>query len=262
MVRFDVITLFPELVQVIAQHGIPRRAAEAGLCSLTTWNPRDYTQDRHRTVDDRPFGGGPGMLMKVAPLRAAIAAARAVAPDGHRVVALTPQGRRVDQAEVNRLARLPGVVLVCGRYEGMDERVLQADVDEELSLGDFVLSGGEPAAMALMDAVIRQLPGALGHEQSAVQDSFMAGLLDCPHYTRPEWVEERGVPDVLLSGNHKEIERWRLQQALTRTWQRRPELLAVRRMTEAERRLLETAHEECVVELGKRTANDESKMRT
>lgn len=260
--RFDVISLFPELVWAIAEHGIPRRASEAGLWQLATWNPRDFTEDRHRTVDDRPFGGGPGMLMKVAPLRSAIAAARAVAPKGHRVIALTPQGRRVDQAEVNRLARLSGIVLVCGRYEGMDERVLEADVDEELSLGDFVLSGGEPAAMALMDAVIRQLPGALGHEQSAVQDSFMTGLLDCPHYTRPEWVEERGVPEVLLSGNHKEIERWRLQQALVRTWRRRPELLAVRRMTEAERRLLEAVHDACADEAGKRTANDESKMRT
>jgi tRNA (guanine37-N1)-methyltransferase len=260
--QIDVITLFPELVAVIAEHGIPRRAVEAGLFSLGLWNPRDFTHDRHRTVDDRPFGGGPGMLMKVEPLRAAIAAARAAAPVGHRVIALTPQGRRVDQAEVNRLARLPGMILVCGRYEGMDERVLEADVDEELSLGDFVLSGGEPAAMALIDAVIRQLPGALGHEQSAVQDSFMAGLLDCPHYTRPEMVEERGVPQVLLGGNHKEIERWRLQQALTRTWRRRPELLAVRRMTEAERRLLEAGHDECVVDAGKRTANDESKMRT
>jgi tRNA (guanine37-N1)-methyltransferase len=260
--QIDVITLFPELVQVIAEHGIPRRAIEAGLCSLMLWNPRDFTHDRHRTVDDRPFGGGPGMLMKVEPLRLAIAAAREKAPAGHRVIALTPQGRRIDQAEINRLARLPGMILVCGRYEGMDERVLEADVDEELSLGDFVLSGGEPAAMALIDAVIRQLPGALGHEQSAVQDSFMTGLLDCPHYTRPEWVETRGVPEVLLSGHHKEIERWRLQQALTRTWRRRPELLAVRRMTEAERRLLEAGHDECAAEAGKRTANDESKMRT
>ena len=260
--QIDVITLFPELVQVIAEHGIPRRATEAGLCSLMLWNPRDFTHDRHRTVDDRPFGGGPGMLMKVEPLRLAIAAARAKAPAGHRVIALTPQGRRIDQAEVNRLARLPGMILVCGRYEGMDERVLETDVDEELSLGDFVLSGGEPAAMALIDAVIRQLPGALGHEQSAVQDSFMTGLLDCPHYTRPERVDERGVPEVLLGGNHKEIERWRLQQALTRTWRRRPELLAVRRMTEAERRLLEAGHDECAAEAGKRTANDESKMRT
>ena len=260
--KIEVITLFPELVHSIAGYGIPRRAVEAGLCSLMTWNPRDFTHDRHKTVDDRPFGGGPGMLMKVAPLRDAIQAARAAAPTGHRVIALTPQGRRINQAEVNRLARLPGMILVCGRYEGMDGRVLETDVDEELSLGDFVLSGGEPAAMALIDAVIRQLPGALGHEQSAVQDSFMTDLLDCPHYTRPEWVEERGVPQVLLGGNHKEIERWRLQQALTRTWRRRPELLAVRRMTEAERRLLEAAHEECADEAGKRTANDESKMRT
>ncbi|HES76456.1 MAG TPA: tRNA (guanosine(37)-N1)-methyltransferase TrmD [bacterium] len=260
--QIDVITLFPELVQVIAEHGIPRRAIEAGLSSLMLWNPRDFTHDRHRTVDDRPFGGGPGMLMKVESLRLAIAAARVRAPAGHRVIALTPQGRRIDQAEINRLACLPGMILVCGRYEGMDERVLEADVDEELSLGDFVLSGGEPAAMALIDAVIRQLPGALGHEQSAVQDSFMTGLLDCPHYTRPEWVETRGVPEVLLSGHHKEIERWRLQQALTRTWRRRPELLAVRRMTEAERRLLEAGHDECAAEAGKRTANDESKMRT
>ncbi len=259
--QIEVVTLFPELVRVIGEHGIPRRALEAGLVSLGLWNPRDYTHDRHRTVDDRPFGGGPGMLMKVAPLREAIHAARAAVPQGSPVIALTPQGRRVDQAEVNRLARLPGMVLVCGRYEGMDERVLEADVDEELSLGDFVLSGGEPAAMALIDAVIRQLPGALGHAESAVQDSFMAGLLDCPHYTRPEVVEGRGVPEVLLSGHHKEIERWRLKQALERTWRRRPELLAVRRMTEGERRLLEGSHEECGIDLCKPTASDESKMR-
>lgn len=259
--QIEVVTLFPELVRVIGEHGIPRRALEAGLVSLGLWNPRDYTHDRHRTVDDRPFGGGPGMLMKVAPLREAIHAARAAVPQGSPVIALTPQGRRVDQAEVNRLARLPGMVLVCGRYEGMDERVLEADVDEELSLGDFVLSGGEPAAMALIDAVIRQLPGALGHAESAVQDSFMAGLLDCPHYTRPEVVEGRGVPGVLLSGHHKEIERWRLKQALERTWRRRPELLAVRRMTEGERRLLEGSHEECGIDLCKPTASDESKMR-
>jgi len=261
MMQIEVVTLFPELVRVIGEHGIPRRALEAGLVSLGLWNPRDYTHDRHRTVDDRPFGGGPGMLMKVAPLREAIHAARAAVPQGSPVIALTPQGRRVDQAEVNRLARLPGMVLVCGRYEGMDERVLEADVDEELSLGDFVLSGGEPAAMALIDAVIRQLPGALGHAESAVQDSFMAGLLDCPHYTRPEVVEGRGVPGVLLSGHHKEIERWRLKQALERTWRRRPELLAVRRMTEGERRLLEGSHEECGIDLCKPTASDESKMR-
>ncbi|MEO1751522.1 tRNA (guanosine(37)-N1)-methyltransferase TrmD [Thiofaba sp. EF100] len=259
--QIEVVTLFPELVRVIAEHGIPRRAREAGLVHLGLWNPRDYTHDRHRTVDDRPFGGGPGMLMKVAPLRDAIHAARAAAPQGSPVIALTPQGRRVDQAEVNRLARLPGMVLVCGRYEGMDERVLEMDVDEELSLGDFVLSGGEPAAMALIDAVIRQLPGALGHAESAVQDSFMAGLLDCPHYTRPEVVDGRGVPEVLLSGHHKEIERWRLKQALERTWRRRPELLAVRRMTEGERRLLEGSHEECGIDLCKPTASDESKMR-
>ncbi|MEF3193794.1 MAG: tRNA (guanosine(37)-N1)-methyltransferase TrmD [Halothiobacillaceae bacterium] len=259
--RIEVVTLFPELVRVIGEYGIPRRALEAGLVSLGLWNPRDYTHDRHRTVDDRPFGGGPGMLMKVAPLRDAIHAARTAAPQGSPVIALTPQGRRMDQAEVNRLARLPGMVLVCGRYEGMDERVLEMDVDEELSLGDFVLSGGEPAAMALIDAVIRQLPGALGHAESAVQDSFMAGLLDCPHYTRPEVVEGRGVPKVLLSGHHKEIERWRLKQALERTWRRRPELLAVRRMTEDERRLLEVSHEECGIDLCKPTASDESKMR-
>ncbi len=259
--QIEVVTLFPELVRVIGEHGIPRRALKAGLVSLGLWNPRDYTHDRHRTVDDRPFGGGPGMLMKVAPLREAIHAAREAVPQGSPVIALTPQGRRVDQAEVNRLARLPGMVLVCGRYEGMDERVLEMDVDEELSLGDFVLSGGEPAAMALIDAVIRQLPGALGHAESAVQDSFMAGLLDCPHYTRPEVVEGRGVPEVLLSGHHKEIERWRLKQALERTWRRRPELLAVRRMTEGERRLLEGSHEECGIDLCKPTASDESKMR-
>lgn len=242
--HIEVVTLFPEMVEAIIRYGIPRRAYEAGLFVLGMKNPRDFTHDRHRTVDDRPFGGGPGMLMKVAPLRDAIRAARRALPEGSPVIALTPQGRRVDQVEVNRLAKLAGIALVCGRYEGMDERVLEADVDMELSLGDFVLSGGEPAAMALIDAIVRQLPGALGHAESAVQDSFMAGLLDCPHYTRPEWVEGRGVPDVLLSGHHQEIERWRLGQALERTWRRRPELLAVRRMTEVERRLLEASYDE------------------
>ncbi|MEW6444957.1 MAG: tRNA (guanosine(37)-N1)-methyltransferase TrmD [Pseudomonadota bacterium] len=259
--RIEVVTLFPDLIQAIGEHGIPRRACEAGLVSIVCRNPRDFTDDPRRTVDDRPFGGGPGMLMKVAPLRDAIHAARAALPQGSRVIALTPQGRRIDQAVVNRLALLPGMALVCGRYEGMDERVLESDVDEELSLGDFVLSGGEPAAMALIDAVIRLLPGALGHAESAVQDSFMTGLLDCPHYTRPEAVEGRGVPEALLSGHHKEIERWRLKQALARTWRRRPELLAVRRMTEEERRLLEASHEECGDKNGKLTANDDSKMR-
>lgn len=261
MYIIEVVTLFPELVQAIGEYGIPRRAREAGLVSLGYQNPRDYTTDRHRTVDDRPFGGGPGMLMKVGPLRQAIQAARGRVPTGSPVIALTPQGKRIEQTEVNRLARLPGMVLVCGRYEGMDERILEMDVDEELSLGDFVLSGGEPAAMALIDAVIRQLPGALGHVDSAAQDSFMAGLLDCPHYTRPEVVEGHGVPEVLLSGNHKEIERWRLKQALARTWQRRPELLAVRRMTEQERRLLEEAHATSTFNPCKPTAGDESKMR-
>ena len=236
--RFDVVTLFPELLQLIRGQGVTGRALERGMVELESWNPRDYTHDVHRTVDDRPYGGGPGMVMKVEPLRAAIESARAAAPDS-RVAYLSPQGRVLDQAGVREIARRPGLILVAGRYEGVDERLLERHVDEEWSIGDYVLSGGELPALVLMDAVIRLLPGVLGHSDSAEQDSYSDGLLDCPHYTRPEEIEGLRVPPVLQGGNHEAIRRWRLQQALGRTWLRRPELLQRRQLTDEERQLLE-----------------------
>ncbi len=236
--RFDVVSLFPELFGILRGQGVTGRALERGQAELRLWNPRDYTVDVHRTVDDRPYGGGPGMVMLVEPLRAAIADARAAAPDS-RVAYLSPQGRVLDQAGARELARRPGLILLAGRYEGVDERLVERYVDEEWSIGDYVLSGGELAAMVLMDAVIRLLPGVLGHAESARQDSHTDGLLDCPHYTRPEQIEGMTVPDVLLSGNHEAIRLWRLQQALGRTWQRRPDLLKNRELTEEESRLLE-----------------------
>jgi tRNA (guanine37-N1)-methyltransferase len=236
-VRFDVVTLFPEMFQA-ARLGVTGRAIERGQVDLKLWNPRDYTRDVHHTVDDRPYGGGPGMVMKVEPLRAAILDARRAAP-GSRVAHLSPQGRRFDQAAARELAGRGGLVLIAGRYEGIDERLIGRWVDEEWSIGDYVLSGGELAAMVLMDVVIRLLPGVLGHEDSAAQDSYMAGLLDCPHYTRPEEIDGMRVPAVLLGGNHAEIRRWRLKQALGRTWERRPDLLAHRELSGEERRLLD-----------------------
>ncbi len=236
--RFDVITLFPEMFVALTESGITRRALERGLWQLECWNPRQWTQDVHRTVDDRPYGGGPGMVMMAAPLEQAIAAAKVGAGGTAQVICLSPQGRRIDQRRVEELAAGDGAILLCGRYEGIDERLIERCVDEELSLGDFVLSGGELAAMALMDACIRQLPGALNDEASAVEDSFAAGLLDCQHYTRPEVYEGCAVPDVLLSGNHESIRRWRLKQALGRTWQRRPDLLEVRTLSREEADLL------------------------
>jgi tRNA (guanine37-N1)-methyltransferase len=240
VIRFDVITLFPEMFAAIAQSGITARALQARLWQLQTWNPRDFTTDNYRTVDDRPYGGGPGMVMLAEPLEKALDAARAAG--GGRVIYLSPQGRRLGQRRVVELAKESALVLLCGRYEGVDERLLARRVDEELSLGDFVLSGGELAAMALIDACVRQLPGALGDERSALEESFADGLLDCPHYTRPERWPEGGagerVPAVLLSGHHAEIGRWRLKQALGRTWLRRPELLQARGMSEEEKRLL------------------------
>jgi tRNA (guanine37-N1)-methyltransferase len=206
---------------------------------LVTWNPRDYTTDRHRTVDDRPYGGGPGMVMKVEPLRDAIRAARQADDRDAQVAYLSPQGRRIDQALIGELATRDRLILVAGRYEGVDERVLELEVDVEWSLGDYVLSGGELAAMALIDAVTRLLPGALGDEDSAEQDSFMAGLLDCPHYTRPEEIDGLRVPAVLLGGNHAEIARWRRGQQLVRTWARRPELLEAVDLSPDDRALLE-----------------------
>ena len=236
--RFDVITLFPEMFAALTASGITRRALERGLWQLTCWNPRQWTEDAHRTVDDRPYGGGPGMVMMATPLEQAIAAAKVGAGGTAKVIYLSPQGARIGQERVAQLAAGDGAILLCGRYEGIDERVIARCVDEELSLGDFVLSGGELAAMALMDACIRQLPGALNDELSAVEESFVAGLLDCPHYTRPETYEGMKVPDVLLSGNHEAIRRWRLKQALGRTWQRRPDLIEARSLSSEEAELL------------------------
>ena len=222
--RIDVITLFPELVEQVIACGVVGRAAEQKLLELHCWNPREFTHDRHRTVDDRPYGGGPGMLMKVQPLEDAIAAARQQNPDA-RLVYLSPQGELLDQRKLAQQVDLGSVIFLCGRYEGIDERLIRREVDMEWSLGDYVISGGELAAMVCIDAMARLIPGTLGHEASAQQDSFSAGLLDCPHYTRPEVYKGDRVPEVLMSGNHRDIETWREQQALGRTWQRRPDLL-------------------------------------
>lgn len=223
--KIALISLFPEMFAALTDYGISGRAVDQGLVELANFNPRDYTDDRHKTVDDRPYGGGPGMVMMVEPLRRAIAAAREWVADRALVVYLSPQGKVLDQPTVNGFAQRQSVILIAGRYEGIDERLIEAEVDEEWSIGDYVLSGGELPAMVLVDALIRQLPGALGHNESAQQDSFTNGLLDCPHYTRPENHQGRVVPEVLLSGNHENIRRWRLQQSLRRTQQRRPELL-------------------------------------
>lgn len=239
LMHFDVVTLFPEVVAAITDFGVVGRARRNGLVSLYCEDPRDHAGDVHRTVDDRPYGGGPGMVMKYEPLADALAAAKARAPQGSKVVYLSPQGRVFDQSAAQRFATMPGLVLLAGRYEGVDERLIESQVDEELSLGDFVLSGGEVAAMAVIDAVVRLLPGVLGDDESAAQDSFMEGLLDCPHYTRPEEVEGRRVPEVLLSGDHAAIARWRMQQALGRSYERRPDLLAKLELTDEQRALLD-----------------------
>jgi tRNA (guanine37-N1)-methyltransferase len=237
VIRFDAVTLFPEMFAAVTASGVTGRAHGRGLWRLETWNPRDFTTDNYRTVDDRPYGGGPGMVMLAEPLEKALDAARAAG--GGRVIYLSPQGRCLDHGTVVALTKESALTLLCGRYEGVDERLLARRVDEELSLGDFVLSGGELAAMALIDAVVRQIPGALGDEQSAAEESFATGLLDCPQYTRPEVYAGERVPEVLLSGHHERIRRWRLKQSLGRTWRRRPELLAARAMTEEERTLLD-----------------------
>jgi len=226
MLRFDVITLFPEMFAAVRDFGISRRALEQGLWQLECWNPRTWAGNAYGSVDDRPFGGGPGMVMQAAPLEQAIAAAKVARGDGGKVICLSPQGRPLDHAKVLDVLAGQGTILLCGRYEGIDERVIKRCVDEEVSLGDFVLSGGEIAALALIDACVRQLPGALNDEASAVEDSFVDGLLDCPHYTRPEEYEGMRVPEVLLSGHHENIRRWRLKQSLLRTRERRPELFA------------------------------------
>jgi tRNA (guanine37-N1)-methyltransferase len=229
--QIGIVTLFPGMFSALTEYGITSRAVKDGIMSLRYWNPRDFTSDRHRTVDDRPYGGGPGMLMKTAPVSAAIKAAKQGVATGDappRVIYLSPQGRPLDQDTVAALARSSSLVLLCGRYEGVDERVLETLVDDEYSLGDYVLSGGELAAMVLLDALTRLQPGALGDADSASQDSFGDGLLDHPHYTRPEEFEGRLVPQVLLSGDHARIARWRLQQRLGVTWRKRPDLLEKR----------------------------------
>ncbi len=236
--RIDVITLFPELVRSVIEHGVVGRAADQGLLELQLWNPRDFTTDRHRTVDDRPYGGGPGMLMKVEPLLACIRAVRADNASA-RLIYLSPQGKVLKQPMLREAAEQGDLILLCGRYEGIDERLIQTEVDEEWSIGDYVLSGGEPAAIVVIDAITRLLPGALGHSESAAQDSFSEGLLDCPHYTRPEVINGLSVPPVLLSGHARKIQDWRDKQALGRTWQRRPDLLRQKELDERQQRLLE-----------------------
>ena len=224
------VSLFPEMFEAVSDHGVTGRAVNQGLVDISHTNPREFTTDRHRTVDDRPYGGGPGMLMKIDPLQQAIAAAREKAGKDAKVIYLSPQGKRLDHGKAVALSREPGLILVAGRYEGVDERLIEAEVDEELSIGDYVLSGGELAAMVVIDTLTRQLPGVLGHELSAQEDSYADGLLDCPHYTRPEEYQGRQVPGVLLSGNHDQIRRWRLKQAVGRTQERRPDLLEGRPM--------------------------------
>ena len=223
--KIALITLFPEMFSALTDYGISGRAIKNGLVQCNSFNPRDFTEDRHQTVDDRPYGGGPGMVMMIEPLRKAISVAKDWAGDDALVVYLSPQGQVLGQQAVNRFATQQSLILIAGRYEGIDERLIALEIDEEWSIGDYVLSGGELPAMVLMDALIRQLPGALGHSDSADQDSFAEGLLDCPHYTRPEDYQGQVVPEVLLSGNHEKIRRWRLQQSLLRTQQRRQDLL-------------------------------------
>jgi tRNA (guanine37-N1)-methyltransferase len=243
--RIQVITLFPEEFRPLVDLGVTGRAIRAGAVKLELLNPRDFATDRHRTVDDRPYGGGPGMVMAVEPLRSTIRAARATAASDARVGLLSPQGRVVDQSAIGELAQRDEVILVCGRYEGIDERLIELEIDEEWSIGDYVLSGGELAAAVMIDAVTRLLPGVLGDEQSALQDSFTDGLLDCQHYTRPEQYEELTVPPVLLSGDHGAIEKWRKKQSLGRTWLRRPELLEGLELDSESQALLAEFKAEC-----------------
>jgi tRNA (guanine37-N1)-methyltransferase len=237
-VRAQIVTLFPDMVNVVGEYGVVGRAVDRGILSIGCQDPRQFTDDAHRTVDDRPYGGGPGMVMKYEPLAAALRAAREALPQGSPVVYLSPQGVVFDQAIARRYAGLPGLVLLAGRYEGIDERLIESQVDEEISLGDFVLSGGEIAAMAVIDAVARLLPGVLGDDQSAEQDSFTEGLLDYPHYTRPEEIEGQRVPEVLLSGDHARIAAWRRQQALGRSYRRRPDLVDKSELSDEQQALL------------------------
>ena len=236
--RFDVITLFPEMVQAVTQSGVTSRAAEQGLITLNCINPRDYTTDKHRTVDDRPYGGGPGMVMKADVVLSTIRDVKQQSP-ASKVVYLSPQGKTVNQVMMASAAKEDGLILLCGRYEGIDERIIELAVDEEWSIGDYVLSGGELGAMVVIDSITRLLPGALGHEQSAEQDSFSDGLLDCPHYTRPEEIEGKPIPAVLKSGNHAEIAKWRRMESLGRTYLKRPDLLEKLDLNEQDKKLLE-----------------------
>jgi len=254
IMRIDVITLFPELVQSVIEHGVVGKAADKGLLQLVLWNPRDYTSDRHRTVDDRPYGGGPGMLMKVEPLQACIHAVRQQNPDA-RLIYLSPQGQLLKQASINKATAWGNLILLCGRYEGIDERLIQQEVDEEWSIGDYVLSGGELAAMVCIDAITRQIPGALGHQQSAELDSFSQGVLDCPHYTRPEQINGQRVPQVLLNGHHQQIQDWRDKQALGKTWQRRPDLLQDIELDTRQQKLLDEYIDELGIELEQTRSN-------
>lgn len=237
-----IISLFPEMFKAITEFGVTGRAVKHGLLQVQCWNPRDFTHDKHKTVDDRPYGGGPGMLMMVQPLRDAIHAAKQAAQAATagevKVIYLSPQGRKLDQHGVQQLSQYQNLILLCGRYEGIDERLIEAEIDEEWSVGDYVLTGGELPAMTLIDAVARFVPGVLGKQASAEEDSFADGLLDCPHYTRPEVLDGVTVPPVLMSGNHAEIRKWRLQQSLHRTWTRRPELLESLALTDEQRVLL------------------------
>ncbi|MCX7094144.1 MAG: tRNA (guanosine(37)-N1)-methyltransferase TrmD [Methylobacter sp.] len=243
--RFDVVTLFPEMVATAAACGVTGRAIERNIVSLSVWNPRDYTHDRHKTVDDRPYGGGPGMVMKYQPLHDAVNAAKQACAGTRKVVYMSPQGKPITQALLAEAGELSQLILVAGRYEGIDERFVELDCDEEWSIGDYVISGGELAALVVIDAVTRLLPGVLGDEDSAQQDSYSDGLLDCPHYTRPEQIDEHSVPDVLVGGNHADINRWRMKQALGRTWQRRPDLLKKKNLSAEQEHLLK----EFIVEL-------------
>jgi len=251
-VKIAVVSLFPEMVGTVAEYGVVGRAKERQLLSLHVENPRDYTEDVHRTVDDRPYGGGPGMVLKYEPTARAIHAAKKLLPEGCPVVCLSPQGRVFDQEAARRFAELPGMVLLAGRYEGIDERLIEEEADEELSIGDFVLSGGEIAAMAVIDVIARLLPGVLGDAESAEQDSFMAGLLDHPHYTRPEEVQGQRVPAVLLSGDHARISRWRYKQALGRSHLRRPDLVGKLNLSREQQQLLD----EFLKEQGQTKASD------
>ena len=237
--RIDVISLFPQMFSAVTEVGVIGRAVQKGILQVETWNPRDYAKDNYRTVDDRPYGGGPGMVMMAEPLRDAIVAARQAEATTAKVIYLSPQGKRLNQQALDTLSGEQRLILLAGRYEGIDERLIETEVDEEWSIGDYVLSGGELPAMVMIDGMARLLPGVLGHEDSAVQDSFVSGLLDCPHYTRPEEFEERAVPAVLTSGDHKAIDRWRLKQALGRTYQRRPDLLEELELDQVQQMLLQ-----------------------